>query len=51
MLKRITDWLEKVSVIALGVGLFQDKTLWGLFVAGITLVACLMLTRKQEGKK
>ena len=50
MLKRIADWLEKVSVAAFAVGLFQGRTFWGLFVAAITLIGSLKLTQKLEGK-
>jgi hypothetical protein len=51
MLKRMADWLEKVSVAAFAVGLFHDQILWGLFVAAVTLAASLKLTRELESKK
>jgi hypothetical protein len=49
MLKRIADWLEKVSVAAFAVGIFQGQVLWGLAVAAVALVASLMLTKKTGG--
>ena len=50
MLKRIADWLEKVSVAGLAVGLFQwDHVVWGLFVAVATLFTSLAITRKLGG--
>jgi hypothetical protein len=51
MLKRIADWLEKVSVAAIAVGLFQGQVFWGIFVSAVTLVASLRLTKKLEGGK
>ena len=49
MLKRIADWLEKVSVAAIAVGLFQDQFFWGVTVSVITLIGSLKLTKKVEG--
>ena len=49
MLKRIADWLEKVSVAAIAVGLFHDQALWGVTVALATLAVSLKLTKKLEG--
>jgi hypothetical protein len=49
MLKRIADWLEKVSVAAFAVGLFQGQWAWGLAVAFATLFGSLLLTRKLGG--
>lgn len=43
MKKRIADWLEKVSVASLAVGLFQDK-LYGLPIAALCLAMSLYLT-------
>ena len=47
MVKRFADWLEKVSVAALAVGLFQDKG-WGLVVAVVAFAASMWLTKRQE---
>ena len=49
MLKRIADWLEKVSVAAFAVGIFQGQFLWGLTVAVAALVGSLVITKKLEG--
>jgi len=46
MLKRIADWLEKVSVAAFAVGIFQGQFLWGVFVAIVALAASLVITKK-----
>lgn len=51
MLKRIADWLEKVSVAALAVGIFQGQFLWGLSVCVVALVASLIMTSMLEEKK
>ena len=48
MLKRIADWLEKISVAAMAVGLFQRQPFWGLTVAILALVASLILTKRME---
>jgi hypothetical protein len=50
MLKRIADWLEKVSVAALAVGVFQGQS-WGLWVAAVSLGISLGLTKLTEGGK
>ena len=42
MVKRFADWLEKVSVAALAVGLFQS-------IAVVAFGGCMLLTRKMEG--
>jgi hypothetical protein len=48
MLKRHAGWLEKMSVAALAVGLFQGQTLG--FVIGITCyIGSMYLTRKLGG--
>jgi integrase len=44
MTKRLADWLEKVSVAALAVGVFQGQT-WGLWVAVICLATSLVFTK------
>ena len=51
MLKRVADYLEKTSVAALAVGLFQGQVFWGIFVAAMTLAGSLILTKKLEGKQ
>ena len=51
MLKRIADWLEKVSVAAFAVGIFQGQFLWGIAVTTVALGASLVITRKLEDKK
>lgn len=43
MRKRIADWMEKISVGSLLVGIYQEKTM-GLVVAGSALAICLTLT-------
>jgi hypothetical protein len=50
MLKRVADWLEKVSVAAFAVGVFQGKS-WGLWVAVAGLGLSLVLTKETEGRK
>ena len=48
MLKRHADWLEKMSVAAVAVGLFQGQALG--FVIGIACYAgSVYLTRKMGG--
>jgi len=49
MLKRIADWLEKVSVAAFAIGIFHDQLILGLLVAGVALTISLMITRKIGG--
>ena len=49
MLKRIADWLEKVSVAAIAVGIFQDQTVWGIVVAITALAISLALTKRIGG--
>jgi hypothetical protein len=51
MLKRIADWLEKVSVAAFAVGIFQGQFLWGLTVTVTALIGCLVITKRLEGGK
>lgn len=45
MLKRIADWLEKLSVAALAVGLFQGKTT-AVIMGILALAGCLWLTKQ-----
>jgi len=50
--KRVADWLEKVSVAAIAVGLFQgEMILWGVVTSAILLGLSLALTKKEEGQK
>ena len=49
MLKRVADWLEKLSVAAFAVGIFQGQTFWGLTVAIVALSMSLALTKKLGG--
>ena len=49
MTKRFADWLEKVSVAALAVGLFQNNG-WGIVVATAALRGCMWLTKRLEDK-
>ena len=48
MVKRFADWLEKVSVVALAVGLFQSNP-FGIVIAVVAFGGCMLLTRKMEG--
>ena len=43
MVKRVADWLEKASVAAFAVGVFQERPL-GLCIAGLALLLSLALT-------
>jgi len=45
MTKRFADWLEKVSVAALAVGLFQGNG-WGIVVAALALGWCMWITKR-----
>ena len=49
MLKRIADWLEKVSVAAFAVGIFHDQLMLGLAVTAAALAASLIITKKIGG--
>ena len=49
MLKRIADWLEKVSVAAFAVGIFNDQLGFGLIVAASALTISLIITKKIGG--
>lgn len=44
MAKRIADWLEKFSVLAAGIGVFQGRIL-GLFIAAVSLGISLWITK------
>ena len=48
MLKRTADWLEKMSVAAMAVGIFQGQSV-GVFLGLGCFVASLYLTRKAGG--
>ena len=50
MKKRLADWLEKVSVAALAIGLFQQK-LSGIFVAAFALAWSMWLTKRMGDEK
>lgn len=50
MIKRLADWMEKVSVAALAVGLFQGRLL-GIVVAVGFFGGCMILTKKMEGRR
>lgn len=41
--KRVTDALEKLSVLRAGMGLFQDKTL-GIWLGIFCFLLCLLLS-------
>jgi hypothetical protein len=49
MLKRIADWLEKVSVAAFAVGVFQDRPVSGSVIAIVSLAISLAITKKIGG--
>lgn len=48
MLKRTADWLEKMSVAAMAVGIFQGQSI-GIFLSLACFAASLYLTRKAGG--
>lgn len=50
MVKRLADWLEKVSVASLAVGIFQGSTL-GMTVAAAAFIGCMWLTKRMEGRQ
>ncbi|WP_176631531.1 hypothetical protein [Desulfolutivibrio sulfoxidireducens] len=43
MVKRAADWLEKFSVAAMAVGVFQETAL-GIAIGAACFAACLYLT-------
>ena len=47
MKKRLADWLEKVSVAALAIGLFQQKPS-GILVAAFAFGWSMWLTKRME---
>lgn len=47
MEKRLADWLENASVIAFGVGIFQNRVLW-LIIALVFFTGSLYFTKKLE---
>lgn len=50
MAKRLADWLEKISVAALAVGLFQ-LDMWGLVVGIVAFCWCMYLTKRLENQQ
>ena len=48
MVKRLADWLEKMSVASLAVGLFQGSG-WGIAVAAVAFFWCMFLTKRIGG--
>ena len=48
MLKRTADWLEKMSVAAMAVGIFQCQPI-GIFLGVACFAASLYLTKKLGG--
>lgn len=48
MLKRHADWLEKMSVAAFAVGLFQEQS-FGFVIGIVCYAGSLYLTRKIGG--
>jgi hypothetical protein len=50
MEKRVADWLEKMSVAALAVGIFQGQVL-GVLIASVFLGLSLWLTHRMEKKQ
>ncbi|WP_302548766.1 hypothetical protein [uncultured Desulfovibrio sp.] len=49
MVKRLADWLEKMSVAAMAVGLFQGVG-YGVFLGLACFAASLYLTKKGGGQ-
>ena len=47
MKKRLADWLEKMSVAAMAVGLFQGNEL-GVVVAALAFGWCMWLTKRMR---
>ncbi|MBD5647961.1 MAG: hypothetical protein HDQ89_10275 [Desulfovibrio sp.] len=45
MIKRLADWLEKFSVAAAAVGVFQGSA-FGIFVAVVSLAISLWITKR-----
>lgn len=48
-IKRIADWLEKVSVASFAVGVFQENQ-YGLVLAAVMLLTSLFLTSSSKEK-
>lgn len=46
-MKRVSDWLEKISAGSILIGLFQDS-LAAIFIGIITLAASLYLDRRSK---
>jgi len=49
MLKRVADWMEKVSVAAFAVGIFQRQAFLGLTMAVMALAISLLFNKKNGG--
>ena len=49
MVKRIADWLEKMSVAAMAVGIFQGVW-YGILLGVACFMASLYLTKKEGGQ-
>jgi hypothetical protein len=49
MLKRLADWLEKMSVATLAIGVLQGQNL-GIVIGGACMAGSLLITRKLGGK-
>ena len=50
MIKRIADWLEKMSIAAFAVGIFQSRTL-GVIIGVISLIISLWISYRLENKE
>jgi len=47
MIKRTSDWLEKMSVASMAVGLFQGQS-WGIYLGIACFAGSLYLTREKQ---
>ncbi|NCD17936.1 MAG: hypothetical protein EOL91_11645 [Actinobacteria bacterium] len=43
LIKRTADWLEKISVASMAVGIFQNK-IFGIILGTATIIFCYYLT-------
>ena len=46
-MKRVADWLEKISAGSMLIGLYKDNG-WALVIGIGALIGCLYLTRRQK---